>query len=226
MITLILGTGYMRVRKSPGGGQCSGRILLRSGPGQSSPKPARQYEDDTLEDMSTKTRREQRKQRADIPIETDWLWSCSPGTPLSQIAHILQFTHEPQNELDAQFWADERLFSHDLYQALFPHSLLKDSHAPLHWDAFDDHLREACRGGRLLVIRHLPAEISPAMEMLLDIIASRRGEHGFHHFESRPGARFAVLLDGWTEPTIRVRTHRGSKIYQVTPLGGLSDLPA
>lgn len=176
--------------------------------------------------MSSRTRREKRKQDAEIPIETDWLWSCSPGTSLRQIARSLQCTYEPQSELEAQSWADDHLFSHDLYQVLFPRSLLKDSDTSVNWDAFDDHLRDACRAGRLLVIRHLPDEMPPAMQMLLDIIASRRQERGFHNFESRPGARFALVLDGWTEPTIRIRTHRGWHVYRVTPLSNQSDLLA
>ncbi len=174
--------------------------------------------------MSIRTRRDKRKKRAETPIETDWLWSCPPDIPLNQIARILNFTDEPKTELSARFWADDRRFREDIYRALFPPQLPKRPGSHVVWDALDENLQDACVAGRLIVIRDLPVDLPHAVQMLIGIIGSRRRERGFHFFESRPGARFALVLEGWALSTIRVRFPRGSHVYMVTPLGSQNDL--
>jgi hypothetical protein len=175
--------------------------------------------------MSTKTRQEQRRKRVEIPIETDWLWSCSRGMPLSDIGRSLRFTDEPHTELSARSWADERTFRDDLYCALFPTSTrIYTPGARVIWDALDDDLRDACTNGRLIVIRDLPTAVPHAVQMLILIIGVRRRERGFHTFESRTGARFALILEDWAQPTIRVRSRRAS-IYVVTPVHSTSAAP-
>lgn len=71
------------------------------------------------------------------------------------------------------------------------------------------------------MLRHLPAELPYAVQMLIDIIGFRRRERGFHAFESRPGARFALVLEGWVEPTIRVRFRQAIR-YALQLLGSAS----
>jgi hypothetical protein len=172
--------------------------------------------------MSTKTRREKRKATAEMPVETDWLWSCPPGTSLDKIAHGLGFTHEPRTDLSVRAWIDERHLKDALYRAFVP-DIPRDHLVPyMVWDAFDEHLRNACANGRLIVLRDLPAEVPHAVRMLIDIVGFWRRERGFHAFESRPGARFALVLEGWTEATIRVRSWRTMR-YTVRALGGSAD---
>ena len=74
--------------------------------------------------MSTKTRREKRKATAEMPVETDWLWSCPLGMPLGEIARRLGFTNEPRTQLSARLWDDERRLKDDLYRAFVPELLL------------------------------------------------------------------------------------------------------
>jgi hypothetical protein len=169
--------------------------------------------------MSTKTRRDKRKATAELPVETDWLWSCPPVMPLSEIGQRLGFTGEPRTELSARTWADERRMRDDLYRALAPNIPLYGLAPHVVWDALDDDLRDACINGCLIVIRDLPAEVPHAVQMLIDIVGFRRRERGFHAFESRPGARFALVLEGWAEATIRVRSQRITR-YTVRVLSG------
>ncbi len=169
--------------------------------------------------MSNKTRREKRKAAAGLPIQTDWLWSCPPGMPLAEIARRLDFTNEPWTHHSVRAWADERRLKDDLYRAFVPSITLDQLVPRMVWDAFDEHLRDACADGRLIVLRDLPAEVPYAAQMLIHIVGFRRRERGFHSFESRPGARFALVLDGWTEATIRVRT-RYTERYTVQAFGG------
>jgi hypothetical protein len=170
--------------------------------------------------MSSKTRREKRKATAHLAIETDWLWSCPPGMPLGEIGKRLGCTNEPRTELSARLWADERIMHSDLYRALWSYQPLDWLVPHVVWDAVDDDLRGACAHGRLIVIRDLPVEVPHAVQMLIDIIGVRRSERGFHSFESRPGARFALVLEGWPEATIRVRSRRVSQ-YDVRPVDGV-----
>jgi hypothetical protein len=168
--------------------------------------------------MSIKTRREKRNATAELAIETDWLWSCPPSMPLDQIVDLLGFTSEPRTELSTYSWADERRMRDDLYRAIRPH-VLRDQLGPrVGWDALDDDLRDACPSGRLIVLRDLPDKVPSAVQKLIDIIGVRRRERGFHTFESRPGARFALVLEGWAEGAIRVRSRRTS-CYTVRPAG-------
>ena len=169
--------------------------------------------------MSTKTRREKRKTTADLPVETDWLWSCPRGMPLDEIGTRLGFTSEPRTDLSARKWADERQMRDDLYRALWPDISLDQLAPHVVWDALDDHLRDACAAGRLIVLRDLSAEVPHAVQMLIDIVGFRRRERGFHSFESRPSARFALVLEGRAEATIRVRSQRTTR-YTVRTLGG------
>jgi hypothetical protein len=169
--------------------------------------------------MSTKTRREKRKATAAQPVETDWLWSCPPGMPLDEIARRLDFESEPRTELSARAWTDERRMRDDLYRALWPNSSLDRLAPHVVWDALDDDLRVACAHGRLIVLRDLPAEVPHAVQMLIDIIGVRRRERDFHSFESRPSARFALVLEGWNATTIRVRASAVT-LYFVQALGG------
>jgi hypothetical protein len=171
--------------------------------------------------MSIKTRREKRKAMAELPVEADWLWSCPLGMSLGEIGHRLGFTSEPRTELSARTWADERQMVEDLYGALMPDLSLGRPVGHVVWDAVDDDLRGACAAGRLIVLRDLPAEVPHAVQMLIDIIGVRRRERGFHSFESRPGARFALVLEGWAEATIRVRSRRTTR-YTVRAVGGRS----
>lgn len=170
-------------------------------------------------DMSTKTQREKHKAAAAEPVETDWLWSCRPGMPLDEIAQRLGFESEPQTELSARTWADEHRMRDDLYRALWPNSSLDKLAPHVVWDALDDDLCTVCSHGCLMVLRDLPADIPHAVQMLIDIIGKRRRERGFHSFESRPGARFALVLEGWTATTIRVRSSHVT-LYTVQPLSG------
>jgi len=175
-----------------------------------------------LEDMSVRTRREKRKKRAELPLEADWLWSCPQGMPLTQIVRTLNFTDEPRTELSARSWADERLFRNDLYRALLPNRGSEALGPHVVWDALDENLLDACAGGRLLVIRDVPAELPAAVQMLVALIGLRRGERGFHWYESRLGARFALVLEGWAAPLVPVRL-REAHLYTVTPLGSQSE---
>jgi hypothetical protein len=169
--------------------------------------------------MSTKTRREKRKATAAQPVETDWLWSCPPGMPLGEIGTRLGFTSEPRTELSAHSWADERQMVTDLYQARMPNRFRGGLVGHVVWDAVDDDLRGACAHGCLIVLRDLPAEVPHAVQMLIDIIGFRRRERDFPAFESRPGARFALVLEGWSATTIRVRASNVTH-YLVQALGG------
>lgn len=170
--------------------------------------------------MSAKTRREKRNALAQLAIETDWLWSCVPGMPLREIGQMLGFTGEPRTELYAHAWANERQMRDDLYRALRPYISLNQLSPQVGWDALDDDLRDACAEGRLIVLRDLPADMPHAVQMLIDIIGVRRRERGFHSFESRPGARFALVLEGWHDVTIRVRSRQTSH-YAVRPVDGV-----
>jgi hypothetical protein len=172
--------------------------------------------------MSTKTRREKRKAAAAQAVETDWLWSCPPGMPLDEIARRLGFESEPRTELSTRTWADERRMRDDLYRALWPNSSLDRLAPHVVWDALDDDLSAACANGRLIVLRDLAADIPHAVQMLIDIIGVRRRERGFHAFESRPGARFSLVLEAWTATTIRVRSSSVT-LYIVQAVGGRGD---
>lgn len=169
--------------------------------------------------MSTKTRREKRKATAAQPVETDWLWSCPTGMPLDEIARRLGFESEPRTELSARAWAEELRMRDDLYRALWPNNSLDRLASHVVWDALDDDLRTACAHGRLIVLRDLPTEVPHAVQMLTDIIGVRRRERDFHAFESRPGARFALVLEGWNGTTMRVRASRVTN-YFMQALGG------
>jgi hypothetical protein len=169
--------------------------------------------------MSTKTRREKRNAAAALPVQTDWLWSCPPDMPLGEIARRLGFTREPRTELSVQAWTDERRLRDDLYQAFVPDIPLSQLVPYVVWDAFDEHLLDACADGRLIVLRDLPPEVPRAVQMLLDIVGFRRRERDFHFFESQPGARFALVLAGWPEATIRIRSRYTTR-YTVQALGG------
>jgi hypothetical protein len=70
--------------------------------------------------MSTTTRREKRKAKAQAPVDTDWLWSCPQRMRLDDVATRLGFSHEPQAELSTLRWVDEGQMHNDLYQALLP----------------------------------------------------------------------------------------------------------
>lgn len=179
--------------------------------------------------MSKKTRQEKRKAAAGLPIQTDWLWSCPPGMPLGEIAGRLGFTSEPRTELSVRAWTDERRLRDELYRAFAPSIPLDQLVPHIVWDAFDEHLGDACVNGRLIVLHDLPtempAEIPDAVQMLIHIVGFRRRERGFHFFESRPGARFALVLDGWREATIRVRTLYTER-YTVQALNGSSSSPS
>jgi hypothetical protein len=170
--------------------------------------------------MSSKTRREKRKATAQLAIETDWLWSCPAGMLLGEIGKLLGFTREPRTELSVRSWADERQMRDDLYRALSPHISLNGLAPHVVWDALDDDLRAACADGRLLVLRDLPVEPPHAVQMLIDIVGVRRGERDFHSFASRPGARFALVCEGWLEATIRVRARRVAH-YGVRPVASV-----
>ena len=85
-------------------------------------------------------------------------------------------------------------------------SYLAGLETKVNWDAFDDDLRSACQRGRLLLLRDILPEIPHPVQVLVDIIGSRRKEL-FHVFESRPGARFALVLDGWPNLMIGVRSN-------------------
>ena len=156
--------------------------------------------------MSSKTRQEKRKAAAALPVQTDWLWSCLPGTPIGEIARRLGFTNEPRTELSVRAWTDERRLKEDLYRAFVPNSPLDQLVPHMAWDALDEYLVNACANGRLIVLHDLPTEAPYPVQMLVDIIGFRRRERGWHFFESEPGARFALVLEGWTETTIRVRS--------------------
>ena len=156
--------------------------------------------------MSSKTRRKKRKAATALPVQTDWLWSCPPGMPLDEIARRLGFTNEPLTELSVRAWTDERRLKDNLYRAFAPDIPLKQLVPYMVWDAFDEHLINACADGRLIVLRDLPTEAPFAVQMLLDIVGSRRRERSWRFFESEPGARFAFVLEGWMEATIRVRS--------------------
>jgi hypothetical protein len=169
--------------------------------------------------MSTKTRREKRKVTAQQAIETDWLWACPHGMPLGEIGELLGFTGEPRTELSAHAWVTDRQMRDDLYRALRPHISLDWLSPHVGWDALDDDLRDARADGRLMVLRELPGEVPHAVQMLIDIIGVRRREPGFHWFESRSGAHFALVLEGWPEAMIRVRSRQASH-YAVRPAEG------
>jgi hypothetical protein len=146
--------------------------------------------------MSTKTRREKRKAAAVQPVETDWLWSCPPGMPLGEIARWLGFESEPHTELSAHSWADERRMRDDLYRALVPNIALDRLAPHVVWGALAEYVLTACLDGRLIVLRDLPDEVPHAVQMLIDIVGGR--DPGVHSVESRPGVRFALVLDSWT----------------------------
>lgn len=156
--------------------------------------------------MSGKTRRERREAEAQLPTDTDWLWSCPVGMPLRDIARKLRFAGEPQTELSARAWADDLKFRDDLYRALLVPSWPWPAPAHVVWDALDDDLVDACDDGRLIVLRDLNPDLPKVVQMLIDIIGTRRRERGFHMFESRDGARFALVLEGWDAPTVSVRS--------------------
>lgn len=172
-----------------------------------------------LPGMSGTTWRGKRKATAELPVETDWLWSCPPDMPLSEIGRRLGFTNEPRTELSARLWAGERRMRDDLYWALAPHMPLDRLAPHVGWDALDDDLSDARAHGRLIALRDFPAEPPHAAQMLIDIIGLRRRERGFHLFESRPGARFALVLAGWSGATIRVRSRRVTR-YTVRVIAG------
>jgi hypothetical protein len=140
--------------------------------------------------------------------------------PLGEIARRLGFANEPRTELSARAWTDERRLKDDLYRAFVPDIPLDQLVPYMVWDAFDEHLRDACADGRLIVLRDLPTEVPYAVQMLIDIVGFRRRERGFHSFASQPGARFALVLEGWTEATIT--TSRYTTRYTVQALGGAS----
>lgn len=137
--------------------------------------------------------------------------------PLAEISQRLGFTREPQNDLSTGLWADDVRMRDDVYRAVVPWRPVKVLNRRVVWDAFDDDLRESCHDGRLIVLRDLPATMPHAIQMLVHVIGFRRGERGFHQFASRPGAHFALVLEGWTEPTITVR-FRHTERYVVNPL--------
>jgi hypothetical protein len=168
--------------------------------------------------MSSNTRQKKRQAARALPVQTDWLWSCQLGMPLGEIARRLDFTSEPRTELSVSAWTGERRLKDDLYRAFAPDIPLKQLVPYMVWDAFDEHLINACAAGRLIVLRDLPTEAPNAVQMLLDIVGFRRRERGWRFFESQPGARFALLLDGWTEETIRVRSRYTTR-YIVKTLG-------
>lgn len=177
---------------------------------------------------------------AELPIQTDWLWSCPPGMLLDEIARQLGFTNEPRTELSVRAWTDERHLKDELYRAFAPSIPLDQLVPHMVWDAFDDHLCDACDNGHLIVLRDLstempaemPAEMPDAVQMLISIVGSRRRERRFHLFESRPGAQFALVLDGWPETTIeatfQVRTRRYTETerYTLQALNGASSSPS
>lgn len=142
--------------------------------------------------------------------------------PLDKIGARLGFTTEARTELSAHSRTDERQMVKDLYRALMPDLFLGLPVGHVVWDAVDDDLRGACARGRLTVLRDLPAEVPLAVHMLLDIVGVRRREPGFHFFESRPGARFALVLEGWTATAIRVRSSSVT-LYIVQALGVRAD---
>ncbi len=170
--------------------------------------------------MSSKTRHEKRKAAAPLPVQTDWLWSCLPGTPIGEIARRLGFTNEPRTELSVRAWTDERRLKEDLDRAFVPNSPLDQRITYMAWDALDEYLIDACANGRLILLRDLPTEVPYPVQMLVDIVGVRRRERGWHFFESRPGARFALVLDGWTETAICVRLQYTTR-YSVQALGGV-----
>jgi len=172
--------------------------------------------------MSSKTRREKRKAAEALLVQTDWLWSCLPRMPLAEIALRLGFTNEPRTELSVRTWTDERRLKEDLCRAFMPNSPLDQRVTYMAWDALDEYLIDACANGRLIVLRDLPTEAPYPVQMLVDIIGVRRRERGWHFFESRPGARFALVLDGWTETAIRVRSQYTTH-YTVQALGDVGD---
>jgi hypothetical protein len=55
--------------------------------------------------------------------------------------------------------------------------------------------------------------------MLIDIIGVLRRKRDFHAFESRPGARFTLVLEGWSTTSMRVRASAVTT-YIVQALGG------
>jgi hypothetical protein len=167
--------------------------------------------------MSTTTRREKRKAKAHAPVDTDWLWSCPLGMRLHEIATQLGFTHEPQAELSTQRWVDEVQMHNELYQALLPQLPPMRAGARVVWDAVDDDLLESWTHGCLLVLRDLASEPPHAVQMLIGIIGSRRRELGPHAYATHPGVHFAVVLEGWANDTIRVRSQRSAQ-YRVRPL--------
>ena len=188
-----------------------------------------------LTGMSNKTWQEKRKTGAELPIQTDWLWSCPPGMTLDAIARQLGFTNEPRTELSVRAWTDERHLRDDLYRAFAPSISLDQLVPRMVWDAFDDDLRDACDNGYLIVLRDLPtaldAEMPDGAQKLLQIVGSRRRDRGFHFFESRPSAHFALVLDGWPEATIQVRArwnprYTETERYTVQALNGASSSPS
>lgn len=168
--------------------------------------------------MSGNTRRERRKAEAQIPVDTDWLWACPSGMPLREIARKLNFTTEPQTELSARAWADALKFRDDIYRAFNVESCPCAKSVRVAWDGLDDHLCDACSDGRLIVIRDLPSELPEVIQMLISIIGWRHRQRSFHFFHSRDGARFALVLEGWNNPTIHVRHHKA--IYTVSRVAG------
>jgi hypothetical protein len=166
--------------------------------------------------MSRKTRREKRNAAAALPVQTDWLWSCPPGIPLGEIARRLGFTHEPRTEFSVRAWTDERRVRDDLYRAFVPDIPLSQLAPRVVWDALAE---DACLDGGLIVLRDLPTEVPDAVQMLIDMFGGggRRVQPG----ESLPGPRFALVLEGWTEATMRVRTRYTTR-YTVQALGGTS----
>jgi hypothetical protein len=135
---------------------------------------------------------------------------------MSELGHRLGFTREPRTELSVRAWDDERRVKDDFYRAApaIPTHLLVPYMVR---DAFDEHLTTACSPWRLIVVRDLPTELPHPVQMLIHIVDFRSRERGFHSFASFPGPRFALVLEGWAEPTARVRL-RETKHFTVRQL--------
>jgi hypothetical protein len=134
---------------------------------------------------------------------------------MDAIAVALDFTSEPSTEFSTRTWDDDLAMRNEVCQALYP--LASWRQFEINWDAFDEHLCHGCIDGRLIVLRDLPAEPPRAAQIFLDLIGYRNRERGFPFFKSRPGARFALVLAGWKQTTIRVRTSE-TAVYRVHTL--------